>query len=202
MRGCIAFLLHVLLVLHCPLLGAKGLVPDQHFPEAGRLAVSGSTGAPFEGIGELAIGITEHFAIGFITSASPTIEAFGFRIRGVLYENEDNTFKLFARFPFLYYPQTSMRSDALRYLTHPVLTGEWMLTSDVRMQAYVGCVAAQRDVLTIWNTLGSGIACPLQRRVVLHAEVHAVLRGFQFASNDSWIGELPIVYSLAFTYNF
>src|SRR5437762_14386768 len=63
---------------------------DALFPSAGSVAGSVATGIPYLGIGEVAYGVTDRFAVGVVGGVTPTTVGGGVRLRGVLFERGDD----------------------------------------------------------------------------------------------------------------
>lgn len=190
---------------------AAGGSADYLFPGRGNLSASLATGVPFLGIGELAYGIGDGFALGAMAAATPDIgsvqgtTAFGLRPRGVVYRR--GPWRSEVVVPVLYYPSID-GFGATRdpwVLARPEVALERLLASGARVNLGLGIIAAacteslvtfgERHSATVmggvWESVRLGAAVPLSGRASLFGEASLVLRGALPARD--WIGVAPAV---------
>jgi hypothetical protein len=184
---------------------------DYLLPKGGEFSASFATGIPFLGIGELAYGVGDGFAVGAIAAATPDVgsvqgaAAVGVRPRGVVFRVGSWRSVLVA--PVLYYPSIQgfgRRRDPW-VLTRPELTLERRLDSGVRVNLGLGVIAAActESLMTlgnehsssvmggVWNTVRIGAGVPISERTSLFGEASLVMRGVLPARD--WIGVAPAI---------
>jgi len=182
---------------------------DALFPRNGGFNATFATGLPFLGIGELAYGFGDRFALGAIAAATPNVGsirgtmAFGLRPRGVLFAS--GAWRSVITVPVLYYPEVSGFGGDLEpwVLARPTLSLEHELPGGASVSVALGAIAAActEGILTlgeertmmggVWNTAGIGGAIPLSGRATLFGEASLVMRGVEPARD--WIGGAPVV---------
>jgi hypothetical protein len=113
---------------------------DPLFPRSGGVLVTAVTGIPYVGIGEVAYGLGDRFAIGVVAGMTPVIPGYGIRARMIVSESDE--WRLHARLPILYYPKTVELGGEPWMLAWPVVASEWRLRSGVRFSVQGGIVAA------------------------------------------------------------
>jgi hypothetical protein len=181
---------------------------DYLFAQRGQWSGTLATGLPFLGVGEIAYGASDRFAIGGMAAATPdlgnirgTITA-GVRPRGVIFAS--GAWRSTLVVPVLYYPQVKGFGDEEPWmLVRPALNLERELPSGARVNAGVGLIAAActESLLTlgkertmmggVWNTASIGGAAPVSARTNLFGEGSAILDGVVPAHH--WIGGAPVV---------
>jgi hypothetical protein len=191
------------------------------FPEPGRVALTASTGVPFLGIGEVAVGVTDGFAVGAIAGVTPLVSGFGVRVRGILLEG--GAWRLSAVAPVLLYPRTSNTSGPPWTLVRANVMYERILPSEWRLNVGVGLIGAAtlarlnrtfgaKDysdgagglrpygtdspaTAGLWGTISAGATMPLGPRWSLFADAGLVFERAQLAGS-SWIGGVPVTATL------
>ena len=201
---------------------------DHLFSERGKSMVTVATGIPYIGIAEYAYGVSDRFSLGLIAGQTPKVTGYGLRVRAIIYQKNES-FRLFVRAPVFYYPKTKGLGGEPWFLTWPVVGVEWRLNSGVRVSVGGGFVAAvcanallglkngehvHADGLPaghdhedeegfmsgLWNTFHVGIAVPVSKRIMFQSEVSVVMSGFRIAGND-WVGRLPVIATIGFSYS-
>jgi hypothetical protein len=182
---------------------------DELFPEAGTFAGAFATGIPYLGIGEVAYGVTDRFAIGVVGGATPRTVGAGVRMRGVLLEKGEHRVVLGA--PVLYYPPTGGLGDEPWLLTMPSLLYERRFDSGGKIHFGAGLAAAScLDSIGahlfgsghsdsafmggIWETVTAGGATRLGSFTGF-ADLTLLFSGARIAGKD-WIGGPPLVLTL------
>ena len=181
---------------------------DYLFPRGGDFSASAASGYPFLGIGELAYGVTDRFAIGAFGAATPDVGgvkgtlAMGLRPRGVLFDT--GAWRSTLMVPVLYYPDVKGFGDREPWmLVRPTLALERELPSGARVNVTLGLLGAacMDSILSlgkehvmmggVWETAGLGGALPISSRTSVFAEASLIMNGVVPARD--WIGGLPVV---------
>ena len=204
---------------------------DHLFPSKGGAMVTVSTGIPYLGIGELAYGFSDRFSVGLLAGATPSVEGYGVRVRGILYQRSER-FRLYFRAPMFYYPQTHDLGGEPWVLAWPVISAEWKMNSGTRVSLGGGAVVAscfhsllrhlglQKKAGTgdmestsagdddhegfmggVWNTVHAGVAFPVSHRIMIQTEVSLVMNGIKVAGRD-WVGGPPVIAVIGLSYSF
>jgi hypothetical protein len=181
---------------------------DYLMPRAGDFSATFASGVPFLGLGEIAYGPTDRFAIGALAGATPDLPkvsgtaAIGLRPRGIVWKSGAWRSTLTA--PVLYYPE--LQGFGARepwVLARPTIGLEREIGSGARVNVTVGAIAAActESIVTlgkehtmeggVWNTAGVGGALPLTANTSVFAEGSLVMRGVVPAPD--WIGGSPVV---------
>jgi hypothetical protein len=184
---------------------------DELFPESGTFAGSFATGIPYLGIGEVAYGVTDRFAIGAVGGATPRTVGAGLRLRGVLFQSESGRDRVVLGAPVLYYPPTGGLGDEPWLLTLPSLLFERRFESGGKIHFGAGIAAAScLDSIGahlfgsghsdsafmggIWETLTVGGATRMGSFTGF-ADVTLLFSGPRLAGKD-WIGGPPVILTL------
>lgn len=177
---------------------------DELFPEAGTFAGAFATGIPYLGIGEVAYGVTDRFAIGAVGGVTPTTVGAGLRLRGVLLEKGRD--RLVLGVPVLYYPATSGLGNEPWLLTMPSMLLERRFETGSKIHIGAGIAAAScLDALVgeksghgfmggVWETVTVGAATRMGGFTGF-ADVTLLFSGLKIAGKD-WIGGPPVVLTL------
>ena len=112
--------------------------PDHVLASAGEHRVGLSTGIPFVAMAEYSVGVTEGFSVGAMFGTTPFVKAYGVRLRGLLFENDQRTFRVMMRGPVLFYP--SKGASMPWWLAFPQAMAEWKLPTDVRLSVQAGAL--------------------------------------------------------------
>jgi hypothetical protein len=182
---------------------------DPLFPRAGHASITVASGVPFVGIGEVAYGFTDRFALGAMTGLTPDMGSIrgtvgvGLRPRAVLFASGAWRSTIVA--PILYYPEVRGFGDTEPWmLVQPTLTVERSLGRSASVHAGAGLIAAacMESILTlgkehdmmggVWNTATAGGNVALSARTSVFAEGGVVLRGVTVAPD--WIGGTAIAF--------
>ena len=172
------------------------------------------TGIPYLGIAEYSYGISDKFTAGVLAGRTPTDAGYGLRIRGVVFQGDED-FRVHFRMPVIYYPTLKGKRGEPWLLAWPVVSAEWKLNSGTRLSVGGGvigasCVASllgkeEEDeegfMNGLWNTLQFGVAVPLKSNLAFQAEVAGVLSGLKLAGKD-WIGGPPVIVTLGLSHSF
>jgi hypothetical protein len=114
---------------------------DPLFPSKNNSLVMAGTGIPFLGIAEYTYGFSNKFSAGILVGRTPIVPGYGIRIKGILYQKNDN-FRVTAKTPILYYPATKDLGAEPWVLAWPTINTEWKFDSGIRVTAGAGIVAA------------------------------------------------------------
>lgn len=112
--------------------------PDHVLASAGEHRVGLTTGIPFVAMAEYSFGVTDGFSVGAMVGTTPFVKAYGVRLRGLLYENDQRTFRVMMRGPVLFYP--SKGNSMPWWLAFPQAMAEWRLPTDVRLSVQAGAL--------------------------------------------------------------
>jgi hypothetical protein len=184
---------------------------DYLFPSKGGFAATLGTGLPFLGLGELAYGVSDGFAVGALAAATPDMSsspgtsAFGVRPRGVVWREGSWRSVLVA--PILYYPSIDGFGGGRDpwVLTRPELTIERRFGTGAWANVALGVIAAactesllslgeehSRTVMGgVWSSARVGGGVRILGRASLFGEASLVMQGVVPARN--WIGSIPAV---------
>jgi hypothetical protein len=184
--------------------------PDYLFPRQGNTSLTATSGIPFLGMGEVAYGFSNRFAVGAIGGITPTVVGFGVRGRGLVFEREDGALRVALVVPVLYYPKTHQAGEEPWFLTNPTLRFESEVSTGWRLHAGLGLVAAacaesvfgmeddgEEFMGGVWNTLPFGTSLRLSRNWDLFADAQLVLKGVRLT--DEWVGGPPFTLALGVT---
>jgi hypothetical protein len=183
---------------------------DPLFPHAGHFSGTVASGLPFVGVGEVAYGFTDRFAMGAMVGLTPDVGPIlgtlgvGLRPRGVLFASGAWRSSLVA--PVLYYPRVSGFGEMEPWmLVQPTLTLERSFGPDTSAHVGVGLIGAScmETILTlgkehdmdggVWNTATVGGSTRLGPHTTVFAEAGLVLRGVEPAQD--WIGGPVIAFA-------
>lgn len=190
-------------------------VHDPVFPGGGHLGTSLTTGVPFPALGEIALGIGDHFAIGVMGGASPKVPAFGVRPRVKLFDT--GHVRGIVSVPSLYYPFTDDAGGDPWVLTRPSFVVEHTWRSGLRVGGGLGFVAAASTTYFngdrkgpgygdegfqsgLWNTVNATFSAPIGTSASFFVEGALVMRGLRLAG-DEWVGGVPFTVALGVATN-
>jgi hypothetical protein len=183
---------------------------DSLFPRGGTFSATVGTGVPFIGIGEIAYGITDRFALGAIGGGTPNVGGVGVRPRVLIVDAD--AWRLHLTVPILYYPKTRELGGDPWMLTRPALVLDREIASGVRLGAGMGLVAAActESIFSlgkehdsefmggVWNTVNVGASVQVSSRTSLFGDVALVMRGVRVAGSE-WIGGPPVIAAFGVT---
>ena len=194
---------------------------DHLFPSKGKSMLTMATGIPYIGIAEYAYGFSDRFSMGLMYGKTPELDGYGFRVRYMMHQSAES-FRMYFRMPFFYYPHTHEMGDEPWILAWPVIIAEWKLHSGTRLSLGGGVVVAScfdsflrtlrlrsesRDeedggglMGGLWNTVHGGIAVPLNEHLTFQGEISSVMSGLKLAGKD-WIGGPPVIAVAGLSYN-
>jgi hypothetical protein len=193
-----------------PTVGDSAQAPahDYLMPRAGEFSATFASGVPFLGIGEVAYGPTDRFAIGALAGATPDMSkisgtaAIGLRPRGVIWKS--GAWRSTLTTPVLFYPKLDGFGGREPWLlARPTIALEREIGPGARVNVSVGAIAAActESIFTlgkehtmeggVWNTAGVGGALPVTASTSVFAEGSLVMRGVVPAAD--WIGGTPLI---------
>ena len=186
---------------------------DHLFPLKGNTMFTLATGVPYVVAAEYTYGVSDRFSVGIVTAYAPPAPAFGVRLRGILFQ-ENESFRVFARMPILYYPpERTLFCGRPWVLAWPTINAEWKLSHGERLLLGAGVVGAscihhllghhideKTAMFGVWNTATAGIAIPINDNLMFQAEASAVMSGAKLAGDD-WVAKFPVIAVVGFSYS-
>jgi hypothetical protein len=183
---------------------------DPWLPGSLKFSASVATGVPFLVMSEVAIGITDHAALGVLGGTTPIVSGFGLRPRGAL--PLSSSLRILASAPIIYYPPHA--DGPAWWLARPSMELEWHATRVFSLAGGAGVVgvATQPALLgsqdspavsaygrqlqnhrsALWWTLNVLVTAEVSEKTWLFADLTAVFEDGRLAGRD-WIGGPPFI---------
>lgn len=190
--------------------GRAQAASDPWLPGSGKFSASVATGVPFLVMSEVALGVTEHSAIGVLGGTTPIVSGFGVRPRVAL--PLTSTLRILASAPFIYYPPHA--DGPAWWLARPSMELDWHATRGFSAAAGAGVVGVatepalfggnegaaasaygrglQNQRSALWWTLNALVSAEVSTKTWLFADLTAVFDHGRLAGND-WIGGPPFI---------
>ena len=199
-----------LLALHAAIPGQAQAASDPWLPGSWKFSASIATGVPFLVMSEVALGITDHAAIGVLGGTTPIVSGFGVRPRAAV--PCTSTLRLLASAPLIYYPPHA--DGPAWWLARPSMELDWHATRAFSLAGGAGVVGvATEPVLfgseeqaaasaygrelqnrrtALWWTLNALVSAEVSTKTWLFADLTAVFEHGRLAGSD-WIGGPPFI---------
>jgi hypothetical protein len=219
-----AIAIAVVLVCTAASMGAQPhRVVDPILTPKGQVGFTVLSGIPFLGFAEVSYGISDGFTVGAFYGISPIETAGGVRIRALLSQAQDGTFRTTLRVPVLFYPDSPGQSQPW-WLTWPIVSAEFTLDNGLHVAAeggYITSISSVRLENVLFGTankydrkvdlmgskeggyatVGSAVVMPVSSNLALQGMLHVVFDENSFAP-DSWVGKVPFVVSVGASFGF
>ena len=205
----------------------QGFDHDYLMPKKGTSMLEAYSGIPYVAIGQYAYGFSNRVSVGLVYGYTPFVKGYGIRVKAVIAQPSE-TFRLYAKSPFLYYPKTKEGDGEPWILTWPSLNGEWKLKNGTRLWAGAGVIGAgcynyifrrkaemkehvdaghdpheETELMAgIWNTFQFGFSKPISRKMSFVAEIAPVMEGFKLKSKQGFLDTAPVIITVGLSYSF
>ena len=200
---------------------------DYLMPVKGHSMLEAYSGIPYVAIGQYAYGFSNRVSVGVVYGYTPFVKGYGLRVKAVIAQPSE-TFRLYAKSPFLYYPKTQNGEGDSWVLAWPSLNAEWKSRNGARFWAGAGVIGAgcydyifRREaemkehakeehpegeepelMAGIWNTFQFGYSKPLSKKMSFVAEVAPVMEGFKLKSKQGFLDTAPVIVTVGLSYSF
>jgi len=200
----------VLLALCVAVPGQARAAGDPWLPGSGKFSASIATGVPFLVMSELAVGITDHAALGVLGGTTPIVSGFGLRPRMAL--PLTSSVRILASAPVVYYPPHA--DGPGWWLARPSSELAWQATRAFSLAGGAGVVGIATDSVlfgrndqaaasaygrelqnrrtALWWTLNALVSADVSEKTWLFADLTTVFDRGRLAGED-WIGGPPFI---------
>lgn len=208
----------VLLTLLSPFAKSARAESDFLFPGNGKAALTATTGLPFAALGEVSLGVGEHFAAGVLVAGGPFLGGLATGFRPRVDALHFGPMRLVLEAPVVWYPalentdnwivarpDVRLEGKAGRFRIHASAGAMW--AKMIGAPAVQGPIAAYGggglpsgvQHGAVWNTAGGGIAFALSPRASVFAEGFLILRGVKLAGPEWFAFPLGAFFGVATT---
>lgn|GEM_PF-3170230 len=199
-----------LLALRATVSGPAHAAGDPWLPGSWKFNASVATGVPFLVMSEVALGVTDHAAIGVLGGTTPIVAGFGVRPRAAV--PFTSSLRLLASAPLIYYPPHA--DGPAWWLARPSMELEWHTPSPFSIAGGAGVVGVatesalfggsdvaatsaygrelQNRRSSLWWTLNALVTGEISSKTWLFADLTAVFEHGRLAGRD-WIGGPPLI---------
>jgi len=183
---------------------------DPWLPGSGKFSASIATGVPFLVMSEVAVGVTDHAALGVLGGTTPIVSGFGLRPRVAVPLTA--SLRILGSAPIIYYPPHA--DGPAWWLARPSIDLAWQATSALSLAGGAGVVGIatepalfgdddqtatsaygrelQNRRSALWWTLNVLISADLSAKTWIFADLTAVFDRERLAGRD-WIGGPPFI---------
>lgn len=200
---------------------------DYLLPPRGKSMVEMYSGIPYVAIGQYAYGFSDKVSVGIVYGYTPFVKGYGLRVKAIVAQPSES-FRLYAKSPFLYYPKTKNGEGDPWVLAWPTLNAEWKFKNGGRCWAGAGVIGAgcydyifrreaemkehqdgdkpsggEEELMAgIWNTFQFGYSKPISNKFSFVVEVAPVMEGFKLKSKQGFLDTAPLIGTVGLTYSF
>lgn len=199
---------------------------DYLMPRKGQSMLEAYSGIPYVAIGQYAYGFSNRVSVGVVYGYTPFVKGYGIRVKAVIAQPSES-FRLYVKSPFLYYPETKEGDGEPWVLTWPSINAEWKLKNGARFWAGAGVIGAgcynyifRREfemtehppehhegeepelMAGIWNTFQFGYSKPISNKLSFVAEIAPVMEGFKLKSKQGFLDTAPVIVTVGLSYSF
>lgn len=184
---------------------------DHVINSRGESRVSLLTGIPIIGTAEYAYGVSDRLTFGVLGGFTPFEEAFGIRVRTVVYQKQES-YRVYYCTPVVFYPQTNMPDAEPWWLIRPNINFEWLANSGLRYkfggsligvashQRIFGKPSNERLVPELWSAVHAGVSMPVASQLSFQSEFSYITKGIR--TIDTFFGGPPILAIIGISYTF
>ena len=200
---------------------------DYLLPAKGKSMMEVYSGIPYVAIGQYTYGFSNRVSVGVVYGYTPFEKGYGVRLKAVIAQSSES-FRLYLKSPFLYYPKTKKGEGDPWILAWPSLNAEWKLKNGTKLWAGAGVLGAgcydyifrresekieqmEKDIPVdekpplmagIWNTFQFGYSKPISRKMSFVAEIAPVMEGFKLKSKEGFLDTAPVIITVGLSYSF
>lgn len=200
---------------------------DYLLPQKGKSMLEAYSGIPYIAIGQYAYGFSNRVSVGVVYGYTPFVKGYGLRLKAVITQSSES-FRLYMKSPFLYYPATKKGEGDPWVLAWPTLNAEWKFKNGGRFWAGAGVIGAgcydyifkrnsekfetmpdsdpsgkEPELMAgIWNTFQFGYSKPISGKLSYVIELAPVMEGFKLKSKQGFLDTAPLIATLGLSYSF
>ena len=185
---------------------------DHVINSRGESRLSLFTGLPVIGSTEYAYGVSDRLTLGLFGGFTPFEQALGIRVRTVLHERTDHSYRVYFCMPVIYYPQSGRADPDAWFLTRPNINFEWVRRSNLRYKFGASLIASashhdlagnpseSRHEPSVWTAVHIGVSTPLRDKLSFQAELSYITKGLR--TIDTFFGGPPVILMTGVSYTF